>query len=708
MNSMDRESWRYSVCIASEHVGKDDRPEVHFNRVADYVPEEGSELIPALTFRDLGQSDDLSRCENPTWVYCQEAFDSYFQRDSDFYLIKWRPDSYNLTKQIAFVCSGNNDSPYVSDDIREVITISGVTDKNSLIAALDKGIVFPGKTTKEFYLAYERRGNMRYAIKCERKDFVSDGQIRLSKALSNVRTTVLSAPIISLNEQQIVECPHYGSRSREISLVLGSITSGSERLLLRPLSYFASDYVKYYLSNANTSSKITKEDRKRIAALIDEALSKPALMGDYLGVECPEDEIASLRSAIASQMHGRPDEDLELVRRSLLDDEQFRNECIEVVRGESDVILRQAKKELAQRQRETNEARQEENRIKDRIGSLNDELVELEKRISAGNAELENLEAMNETAQQEIENNVALRLGLRSVARECGAAASSDSRANGIVCDVAETIPHDATDNPLVEVIEKNLKEARVSSFADDLEKELRRVSVGIACCIRLGVPMAIPEPLAEPVSRVLASTLGFDAPTRIIVPPDCRDIHAVLDCVAKPGVYMLESVIDSANEGVLFSLLRSGLPSVFVFSFRSYASALLLAREVWDSLFFLPVGSLMKAPSSGIPSRLLSSEGVGIGVPIRNREVREVAKEIRFDVPGLRLPGSSFVLPASISLIAEDLDQDCDVESIVSQHLLLASGLTKDAADALIQWQAGGEDAGFRELLMRSDSFNG
>ena len=91
MNSMDRESWRYSVCIASEHVGKDDRPEVHFNRVADYVPEEGSELIPALTFRDLGQSDDLSRCENPTWVYCQEAFDSYFQRDSDFYLIKWSP-----------------------------------------------------------------------------------------------------------------------------------------------------------------------------------------------------------------------------------------------------------------------------------------------------------------------------------------------------------------------------------------------------------------------------------------------------------------------------------------------------------------------------------------------------------------------------------------------------------------------------------------
>lgn len=701
MNSMDRESWRYSVCIASE---REDRSGVHFNRIADYIPEKGHELIPAV----FAQYDDLSRGEHPTWVYCQEAYDSYYKRDSDFYLIEWRPASYDRTKQTAQVCGGANSGAYTSDDVREVITIPGVTDKNSLIAALDEGVNFAGKTTKEFYLVYECWGNMRHAIKCERKDFVSDGQIRLSKALSNVKATVLSAPIVTLNNQQIIECPQFRGRRREICSVLGPINSGSERLLLRRLSYFASDYVKYYLKNLNTSSKITREDRKRIAALIDEAFAKPASMEEYLGVGCPEDEIASLRLAIASQMHEIPDEDLELVRRSLLDDELFKNECVEIVRGESDTILRQAKEELAQCQRGANEARQEENRSKDRIGRLNDELAELEGKVSAGKTELERLEAMGETAQQEIENNVALRLGLRSVARECGAAASSDSRANGIVCDVAETIPHDATDNPLVEVIEKNLKEARVSSFADDLEKELRRVSVGIACCIRLGVPMAIPEPLAEPVSRVLASTLGFDAPTRIIVPPDCRDIHAVLDCVAKPGVYMLESVIDSANEGVLFSLLRLGLPSVFVFSFRSYASALLLAREVWDSLFFLPVGSLMKAPSSGIPSRLLSSEGVGIGVPIRNREVREVAKEIRSDVPGLRLPGSSFVLPASIFLIAEDLDQDCDVESIVSQHLLLASGLTKDAADALIQWQAGGEDAGFRELLMRSDSFNG
>lgn len=690
---------RYSVCIAYQVGPK----RVNFYRVADYRPDEadeGDELIPAAPVTDFDDRDEW--CKNPDRIICRDANNGFPNRDCDVYLFEWRIDPYDRERLQSRICDGRNGLPTV-DDVREVIDIPSINCREDLVKTLRFGYRLRGFPTKEFYLVYERPegGYQRFAIKCRRDDFVSrDGTLRLLESVANTRQSVITAPIVVLDEKKIIQSDVRELQGREIYSGLGRLDEEEGRLLLRPLEYFASDYVKYYLGHCETAAKLTdKERRYEVAKAIMEALSRPDQIEEYLGCGCPDHEISKLKKAIALQMKGMGDEALKLVQDALIEDDRIRDRCVELGKKkyenlfvEDQELLSVIKSEIDASDRKAAEIKVDISGLETKRDGLRAEIGEAERGLS---------EAINNErrAIRELEDNIALKLGLKTVVKAtqtingAGASAALDVRQGSLVeCE--------KLDKELVDLLIENLKRLGVSDLSSP--RGLQVAATGVACCLFTRLPIAIPEPLATPIAMALSAALYSSTPTRTIVPADYRDVGAISKVLAEPGVHVAEGVIDSANEGVLFAMSRQWESSTVIFSFRSHASAMLLAKEAWDSVFVPNVSTLTWLPFLSRGKTLATAKSdIAMCGPGR-KVILDVAEELAGSLSDLGLPSSSFVLPAAIGAAADDECGVEDYEPVVAQHLAIASGATPEASAVLSNWLSNGDGDMWLDELRR------
>ncbi len=683
----DTREKRYSVCIAHEWASN----KVNFYRVADYYPadaEKGNELIPALCRSAFDEPED--KLANPDYIFCGEAYSRFYSRDSDVYMLEWNVNPLDHSKQDARVCNDANGMP-VSDNIREVVTIPGVTCRSDLVETLQRGYGLGWLTTREFYLVYEcpADSQIRRAIKCKRDDFVSrNGTLRLLQDPMNVRQSILTAPMVELPEEGIIQSEFDGLKGREIYAGLGDSVPTLGNLLLRPIAYYAADYVRHYLDHCQTVAKLAdKERRYAVVRAIDEALSCPKEIEAYLGAECPQDEIACLKDAISRQLEGQEDDAIQLVKNALMDDDTIRGRLTTLARAQSEELLASERSELEAIENQRAEAEKARDACREEVASLKDQAEGLKQEVEAAQVRISGLANAEQKAIQELEDNVALRIGLGAMLKAKPGEAQGKS-SPGIFHAAANHIQCADSDGDMQAVLEKNLRGLGVVSSSGDVTADVRRVAAGVVGGISTGMPLAIPEPLATPVARALAAARFSSTPSRIVVPADYRDIATVMDAMHEPGVYLVEGVIDAANEGVLFALQRQRKDVIVIFSFKSHASAFLLAREAWDGMFALCVGSLSWAEFLARPKALSTMrEATELKAPSRS-ETTDISGKLAQDqdLSKLNLPYSSFVLPAAVAATLEEMD-GIDYELAIAEHLAMAAGATSEALQALDAW---------------------
>ncbi len=700
MTGVGNNEERYSVCIAYQT----DSGDVYFYRVADYYPDEideGNELVPAVIASDALDRDE--KYENPVHVYCREAYYDFSRRDSDVYLLEWRKAPYDHGKQLSCICDGHDGLP-TTDDVREVIDIPGINCREDLVKALQAGYHLNGVPTREFYLVYERPAGdyQRFAIKCRRDDFISrDGTLRLLDSVANTRQSVLTAPIVVLDEKKIIPTDIPKIQEREIYSGLGELEEEEGRLLLRPFEYFAADYVKYYLAHCETDAKLTDKERRYVVAkAMREALSRPDQIEEYLGCECPEQELSELKKAIALQMNSQNDEALKLVQDALIEDKRIRDKCVELGKERYESLLSDDREllstindEISGAERRVAELKVEVNDLESRRDGLVSEVGDAERRLS---------EVTDKEQQviRELESNIALKLGLQTVLKSAWPTAGAVSCAP-LDVRLGSTVECEILDESIADLLVANLKKLGVSDASSP--KGLQVAAAGVVGCLASCMPIAMSEPLATPMATALAATLYAATPTRIVVPADFRDTAAVSKILAQPGVHVVEGVIDSANEGILFAMSHQWESSTVIFSFRSYASALLLAKEAWDTMFMPNISALTWLPFLSRGKKLATAKGdISIRCPGR-RDILDAADELAGSLDGLVLPAPSLVLPAAVAVAADAACGTEEYEPVIAQHLALASGATPETFETLRGWCSNGaEGAWLDELGLR------
>lgn len=688
----DFEDERYSVCIVhTDHYGE--KTYYKYFRIADFMPKESpDELIPAIVQKHATSLEEAQAY--PDHLYNPSAAYHHESRESDFYLFQWKRDSRDWNKQLTR--SFYDDASLLSfKEAREVIALEGKKGEQGLRDALSEGIPFEGKTTSVFYIVYNNEGGLCPAIRCERRDFsFSDGKIRLHYDISNAKETVLSAPRVWLNSYDIIESPHSPISCRKVYARLDEpeIDGG---VLLRPLDYYAADYVKWFVREESIS--ISKSDRRAISQTIDAAFSRPDALEVYLEAGAPEEEMANLRKSIARIVMEKDDPDREFFRVALLEDEGFYRECLEQVMQSSDSLLEEKRLKLSAAEANIEKAENILLGANQSINDLNSKKQSLEDDIARLSANLEQYRNEQEAVLNEIQSNIALKLGLRAVAsRPVAMNGSGLLVEKGCSCDCA------GSDAGFVSILADNLKKLGVTSVVSEPSAEREGLAVGIVGALSATKFLAIPQVVARQVADSISIALYGRSAKKVIVPADFRDVSSVLSEIpGEDAVVIVDGVIDSVNEGVLFALLSMDLAPIVVLPFMSHASASLVAKEAWGKMYLPNVEGLLSYSRSlkGVKFQRVESEPEFPVVCID--DALEEAKDLGRGLEQLGLAAEHLLLAAVVFRAVEDcVDEDLFIERFVVQHLMMCSRCDESAYKAAAEWSE--RDLGLIELVKK------
>lgn len=686
MSGFDEE--RYSLCIvhAESNTGK---TYYKYYRVADYVTQgDSGELVPAIVQKDAVSLEEAG--ENPDHLYNPAAARNHDSRESDFFLFQWKRDPYDWGRQLTRSCY-DEESLLDIEEAREVIILEGRQGEQGLRNALSEGIPFEGKTTSVFYIAYAREGDCRLAVRCERRDFsfTEDG-IRLRDNIGNPRGTVLSVPRVRLRDYDIIESPHGATSYRKVYAKLGELRFEGN-VPLRSLDYYAADYVKWFIREE--SVQVSKSERRAVAQIIDQALSRPDALEAYLGTGVQEEEVENLRNAIASLVMEKKDSDRELFREALLKDEGFRRECLDQVMHSVDVELEERKAELATVEHDVVSAHNQLSDLENDIEGLSCEKRQLENDISDLTMSMGRLRGEEQALLEKLQSDVALKLGLKAVAAQSSAAhRPAISIEDGWGYDVSES------DAGFVEAFSFNMKQLGIVSAVGCSADDRRRLAVGLVAAFAATKVLAMPQAVARRIADSLSVAMTGRKAKRLIVPADFRDFPVVLDELsAEDAVVVVDGVIDAVNEGILFALLEADAKPVIILPFVSHASACLIAREAWGKMYLPNVEGFLaySCPSKTVKLRRAVSEPASpvVGIDDALDEIKDLGGELE----QLGLGMDHLLLAATVLRAVEKLTDEDLIERYVVQHLLMCSRRDESAFRLSMDWADG--DAGLIEL---------
>lgn len=687
---------RYSICIASVSNGIE-RRFFKFYRIADYDPRSPMEIAPSLIEADARTPEE--RLANPNYLYNPQAVERYDDRDSDFYMFRWGWDFDDRNRPLTNAQGVETFLRY-GHELREVIIPKGVHNEEDLRRALRKGIPFEGRTTRVFYLAYKNDGHDLLAARCDRDEFTfNDGLLSLPQRVTNVRGHSLNVPRVRLDSNEVIESVHADVRSRR---VYGNLFEPEEdgKVLLRMLDDYADEYVRWFVKQEKVDGVTNAERQQAMRSVIEAAFDRPDALERYLEAGVPTEDVEALRCAISASASSQDDEARELIRDAILRDESFRNECVQKVMTESVDALKEKQAEVEAAQAKLREVEQEASEAQNRLAEAIDERDLVNEEVAKGRDKLKKLAGDRESMLNELESNLALRLGLKAVASSL----PTTSEGAQLLVTAGIDVENTAEGETLWNALSKNMKKLGVSCLVGHPEESLNQSAVGVEAALAATHVLAIPTPVARPIADALAIALKGKTAKRVQVPSSHRPVGCLIDELPQAEeVTIFENVIDPVNEGALFAIIGSDCEGVVVLPFSSHASALLVAKEAWERMFFPCVESLCLLPSqrrSG--SKMRRVHDSFRAKQLDGEQVLDTTRELIASLEDIGLPNSSYLLPGAVLTALDDMldDELFDPLSVITQHMGFITGLEGDSYRLLREKSEG--DIGLMELARR------
>jgi hypothetical protein len=680
----------YSFCIVQVNGNS-----YMYYRVADFYPEEDKNTIKRI--ETIWQRNaSFSNPENPEYLYNPSARRQHESRESDVFLLRWQPNRERPDRPQNF---SYIDDPELTKygEPKEVFIVHG--NEDGLRRSLSAGIPFAGRTTDVFYIVYNRDGDRCEAIRCDKKDFVfSEGLIRLKVDPANVRNTLLSAPKVLLKGYDIIESSEK-TGYRMLYSKLGELDSEGN-VPLRPLSYFASDYVKWFESECGLN--ISKSEKRDLGKIVQSALTHPEEIESYLGVKAPAEEVDSLKKAIAGFVNEQDDEARNIIKEALLDDEQFRDEC--------------AKQAL----------RSNENELTDGDKAENDPIEELNEELEKGRQTLKSERKEKEKIRKELSETKAALNAIRKEKKSASLEKQGDIPQANESFDFAgsfqEGVPHRTlveyfpgsevpcsdTSEVFAKAVSTNLKKLGAVSINESSADARALAAVSISSALVASNVLVAPQPIARAVADAVSIALCGETSSRVWIPGDFRDAAAVAAQLnnSDSPVVLVDNVIDSVNEGLINRLVYEDVKPIVILSFMSHESARLLAKEAWECMFLPSVESLSICKTAFRDSGYRRADGAPQdAVKIDTDGIADAAKEIKEELHSITISDGCALLTGAVlgtakTIASGKLIGENDGKALVGQHIAMSSINSSDALDNLSDWVGG--DSGLERLAER------
>lgn len=290
--------------------------------------------------------------------------------------------------------------------------------------------------------------------------------------------------------------------------------------------------------------------------------------------------------------------------------------------------------------------------------------------------ELEQLNQQRQAALKQLDEDVALKLGLRSVVESVLSAQSTpktdDVHTTGIVNQTIQAVeyapfPAAQVQTDFAHAVATNLQSLGVTSIKDHSETP---IALATACSRIASVAklIAVDSTFAAPLANAMSYAASGNPAKHASVPADWHDAVS-LDRVLTDkdaNMLVLDGPIDTVNENLLFALSRLEHNATIILPIGAYGNLRLIAGEIWDHVFYLPTEQYIKLPVS--PHRMLRSQKAPKTIiPDTKATLSALTRLQAKSADGMAL--ASLVLPAAVATQFSTTEEG---DSWISAHLAL------------------------------------
>lgn len=611
----------------------------NYLRLADYDSQ--TQDVPFL-WLDLGRWIDKNDPDDPLTLYSTSITNNSERFAGDFVRLRWKPNPARPDRPTVIDPFDFRNSSYDTNP-RGLIEVIYLTDNDATLSEmLSVGFEYQGRPAERILIVYKRhKKNMLEAAMLQSSKFeFQNGKAKLRKYMHDGKVT---APCFIIDENDVLVLPRqFGEKTERMLYSKAVLLHSKGTVPVRPFEDYADDYLKWYCDQ--TGFNYSKDERQRIGTLFKEAISSPATLEAYAGRPLNEHDEQRYSRVVQRLIHADDDLMNRIIIHVLAADESFHRKCLDVVLTSKDQEIEERNKTL----------QQIENRVREKnivLSSLKQREAEDEAKHAKSVKELSQLEQQIEMtrrneneALEELENNVALKIGLQSVVRTIPAATDNPVDSIPLPCPLPgaskEAEPGVEAGGTLID----NLEYSGIYAIE---EASTEKLSDGLLATMAATRFLAVDSSFCCSIANSLSFMMSGKPAYHVAVPIDWTNANAVLekanqvDCT----VLVIDNVIDTMNEGLLFSLVRSGTDKTIVFPIGARGNLKLLAPELWERIFYVPTDGFMQDPSDEMLAQYKANDLSDIEWITFNPKNKESLDQ------NLRntLPDNALVLPCKI-----------------------------------------------------------
>lgn len=659
---------RLSLCIFQQ---KDN----NFYRLADFDPSH-DEDFSWLDEVPIGHGPD-----DPETLYNPNVLESFTaERSSDFIFLQWEPN-YNKPDRPYVVDTYKHPYRMKMPEIFEVVLSDKAYDRSSFRDQIYKGIRYSGYPTKRLLLAYdpERKGRTLEAI------LVDSDRLDLSDNRLKFKSTPLGGgkPLVNryiLDYQDLKSIPCQSSQDRYLYGKI-HLPNPDGKISVQTIDEYAANYVSFYFKKTNQG----RSKRQEASALIREAFNTPEMVEEYLEGPLSDRERSRIEKAISRAANFEDGTMTKIVNTVLENDDTFKANCLRELETQYDSKLEALRKELTDLGKEKETEAQQVSQLEQQLAKAQAETNETLEMLSEAKSELSSITEEKEVVLHKLQNDIALQLGLRAVAASYPTSKESNSIKES-QSGLSEVEPYfdsvscetiNASKMTPSKALSKNLRRIGIEEVGEK-KQGLTQLSNGLLaglCSTRI---LAVDSLFAPAIANALSALIFGTCAQHVSVPTDWCNVNEITRLYADTEhreIIVLDNVIDSVNEGLLFTLSRSTLTPIIILPVGARGNLRLIAPEVWDRILYVPTDKLTCLPAD---ARILSKKLFHLeSTPISgscNYEPEDLEKlDLFFEN---LVPATALTLPACVisSVTEHSAEWDLAGNSVFNPEQWLAS----------------------------------
>ncbi|PLS30915.1 Viral A-type inclusion protein repeat-containing protein [Bifidobacterium margollesii] len=661
----DSEYDHSSVCFAKRGQGKEISA---LYRIMDYHRGLDSrehyewaywENTPEEIKRGISRDDP----EDPISLYRAEVLTAMGAND-DFIFLKWSPNEDTPNRPWVL-------NPYVrhydSPALYEVINCPGVNDVQGLRDRLVKGWQYRGIPANQLLVAYAESDDKIRVVLIDRHDLIyGDGWLRLDRKGS------LTAQRYMLNRDMVSRIPRALTERGQDRYVYESpsLPDPDDLVLIQPLSEYIKRYAQWFFDSASVT--VGDADAIRVAAMVDIALKAPNRLESFLGAHIATSDITQIRQLLARMKH--PDTEVMngLIRETLKNDDAFVKQCRNEVLRSLDDEIAQRKTDLHQLEEDAKQQVAANDDLVNQEKQLNRQIEEIRQQIESERTKLNDIEQKKEQALSRLEEDAVLRLGLQATARFASERQSDPADVNALRPSRYPESGIPAPVNGFADALKRNLRQFGIASVQESAD--LSMLADGIWSTLSATHLLAVDSMFAIPLANALSYSMQGVPAAHVSVPMDWADSSTLDDLMndEHQHVLVLDGLFDTVNENTLFQISRTQSKTITILPVGAYGNLRLVAREVWNRVFYVPTERYTVLPHSG--STPVFAHGSGLNPTVSGKTILAKVETLGKHIGG-GLPPTTLVLPATV-VVAGDLLKIKGTGQWISPHLTLQLSL--------------------------------